>query len=92
MPVRPPPHISGAMIDAGAIDAFIAHWRDTGGSELANTQSFINGLRDLLGVKKPHGSKADDATNDYVIERRFLHDNGAGTHDLAPYHDSADLR
>lgn len=27
------------------IDAFIAQWRDTGGSELANTQSFINGLR-----------------------------------------------
>ncbi|MFO1261187.1 MAG: type IIL restriction-modification enzyme MmeI [Sphingomonadaceae bacterium] len=67
------------MKDAGAIENFIAHWRDTGGSELANTQSFINGLCDLLGVEKPHGSKSDDATNDYVFERRVFQDNGDGT-------------
>lgn len=67
------------MSDAGATDAFIAHWRDTGGSELANTQSFINGLCDLLGVEKPHGSKTDDAANDYVFERRVFQDNGDGT-------------
>ena len=67
------------MSDAGAIETFIAHWRDTGGSELANTQSFINGLCDLLGVEKPHGSRADDAANDYVFERRVFQDNGDGT-------------
>lgn len=67
------------MSDAGAINTFIAHWRDTGGSELANTQSFINGLCDLLGVEKPHGSKVDDSANDYVFERRVFQDNGDGT-------------
>ncbi|ATE65636.1 hypothetical protein [Rhizorhabdus dicambivorans] len=48
------------MNDTGAVAAFVAHWRDTGGSELANTQSFINGLCDLLGVEKPHGLVFDD--------------------------------
>jgi len=58
---------------------FIANWRSTGGSELANTQSFINGLCTLIGVPVPHGSKADDAGNDYVFERRVFQDNGDGT-------------
>jgi hypothetical protein len=61
------------------IDAFIAHWRDTGGSELANTQSFINGLCALIGVAPPDGSRTDDAYNDYVFERRVFQDNGDGT-------------
>lgn len=61
------------------IEKFIAAWRDTGGSELANTQSFINGLCQLLGVDAPDGSKVDDAHNDYVFERRVFQDNGDGT-------------
>jgi len=61
------------------IDAFIAQWRDTGGSELANTQSFINGLCALIGVPAPDGSRSDDAHNDYVFERRVFQDNGDGT-------------
>ena len=61
------------------IDAFIAHWRDTGGSELANTQSFINGLCALIGVAPPNGSRTDDAYNDYVFERRVFQDNDDGT-------------
>ncbi len=60
-------------------DAFIAQWRDTGGSELANTQSFINGLCSLIGVEPPHGSRTDDAHNDYVFERRVFQNNGDGT-------------
>ena len=67
------------MRDAGEIDKFIADWRDTGGSELANTQSFINGLGHLLGVDAPVGSRTDDAHNDYVFERRVFQDNGDGT-------------
>lgn len=67
------------MGQSDEIAAFIAHWRDTGGSELANTQSFINGLCALIGVPQPHGSKADDAGNDYVFERRVFQDNGDGT-------------
>lgn len=61
------------------IDAFIEQWGQTGGSELANTQSFINGLCALIGVPQPDGSKVDDAANDYVFERRVFQDNGDGT-------------
>jgi len=67
------------MIEEATVDAFISHWRETGGSELANTQSFINGLCGLIGVTAPHGSRTDDAHNDYVYERRVFQDNGDGT-------------
>lgn len=67
------------MRDPAEIDTFIAQWRDTGGSELANTQSFINGLCHLLGLDAPAGSRTDDAHNDYVFERRVFQDNGDGT-------------
>src|SRR5712664_2024546 len=62
-----------------SIEAFIAVWRDTGGSELANTQSFLNGLCAVLGVAPPRGSRTDDKSNDYVFERRVFQDNGDGT-------------
>ncbi|WP_265571059.1 class I SAM-dependent DNA methyltransferase [Sphingomicrobium nitratireducens] len=61
------------------VNAFIAQWRETGGSEIANTQSFINGLCNLLNVPSPDGSMADDARNDYVFERGVFQDNGDGT-------------
>lgn len=61
------------------VETFLAQWRDTGGSELANTQSFVNGLCALIGVAPPHGSRSDDAHNDYVFERRVFQDNGDGT-------------
>ncbi|MGE8140914.1 DNA methyltransferase [Novosphingobium sp. NPDC080210] len=67
------------MDAADSIAEFIEHWRKTGGSELANTQSFVNGLCHLLGVDPPRGSLADDAHNDYVFERRVFQDNGDGT-------------
>ncbi len=66
----------GTSID---VDGFIEHWKHTGGSELANTQSFINGLCHLIGVEAPHGSRVDDTSNDYVFERRVFQDNGDGT-------------
>ena len=67
------------MGEASDVEQFIAQWRDTGGSELANTQSFINGLCRLIGVEPPRGSRTDDAQNDYVFERRVFQDNGDGT-------------
>ena len=67
------------MGDADEIERFIAHWGSTGGSELANTQSFINGLCHLIGVPQPDGSRTDDTHNDYVFERRVFQDNGDGT-------------
>lgn len=65
--------------DIGSTEAFITQWRETGGSELANTQSFINGLCDLLGVAPPSGSRVDDYHNDYVFERRVFQGNGDGS-------------
>lgn len=41
------------MREPAEIEKFIADWRDAGGSELANTQSFINGLCRILGVDVP---------------------------------------
>lgn len=70
-------HYDEVMGDA--VETFIAHWRDTGGSELANTQSFVNGLCSLIGVASPIGSRSDDAHNDYVFERRVFQDNGDGS-------------
>ncbi len=67
------------MAEPSDIEIFIAEWRGTGGSELANTQSYINGLARLLGVDPPRGAKADDTTNDYVFERRVFQHNGDGT-------------
>lgn len=67
------------MAGVDEVEVFIAQWRATGGSELANTQSFINGLCALIGVSAPHGSRSDDAFNDYVFERRVFQDNGDGT-------------
>ncbi|MEP0404030.1 MAG: type IIL restriction-modification enzyme MmeI, partial [Lentilitoribacter sp.] len=62
-----------------SIDAFIAAWRETGGSELANTQSFINGLCALLDVPSPDGSKEIEEHNNYVFERGVYQDNGDGS-------------
>ena len=67
------------MADTAEIDRFIEHWRATGGSELANTQSFVNDLCALLGAAAPDGSRADDALNNYVFERRVFQQNGDGT-------------
>src|SRR5271169_6471019 len=62
-----------------AADRFILSWSATGGSELANTQSFINELCALIGVEAPRGSRVDDDENSYVFERRVFEDNGDGT-------------
>ena len=60
------------MSDNDPINSFISDWAATGGSELANTQSFVNGLCALIGVDPAKGSRPDDAHNDYVFERRVL--------------------
>lgn len=67
------------MSDNNQIESFIAEWAPTGGSELANTQSFINGLCALLGVDPPKGSRTDDSHNDYVFERRVFQKEADGT-------------
>jgi hypothetical protein len=60
-------------------DSFIVEWALTGGSELANTQSFVSGLCSLIGVDPPKGSRTDDTHNDYVFERRVFQKEADGT-------------
>lgn len=67
------------MSDKAQIESFIAEWAPTGGSELANTQSFVNGLCGLIGVDPPKGSRTDDTHNDYVFERRVFQKEADGT-------------
>jgi hypothetical protein len=64
--------------DKAQIESFIAEWAPTGGSELANTQSFVNGLCALIGVDPPKGSRTDDTHNDYVFERRVFQKEADG--------------
>lgn len=64
------------MDEGRGVERFIEAWRGTGGSELANTQSFINGLCGILGVEPPQGSMANVSLNDYVFERSVFQDNG----------------
>ena len=70
------------MADPEALESFITAWSKTGGSELANTQSFINELCALIYVEPPKGSRSDESQNDYVFERSVYEDNGDGTHDF----------
>ncbi|GHH13252.1 hypothetical protein GCM10008023_13290 [Sphingomonas glacialis] len=67
------------MSDNDHIQSFISEWALTGGSELANTQSFVNGLCGLIGVDPPKGSRTDDTHNDYVFERRVFQKEADGT-------------
>jgi hypothetical protein len=61
------------------LESFITEWALTGGSELANTQSFVSGLCALIGVDPPKGSRTDDTHNDYVFERRVFQKEADGT-------------
>jgi hypothetical protein len=61
------------------VETFITQWTLTGGSELANTHSFVTGLCGLIGVDSPKGSRTDDALNDYVFERRVFQKEADGT-------------
>lgn len=70
------------MTDNTHVEEFITAWATTGGSELANTQSFVNDLCSLLDVSPPNGSRTDDGLNDYVFERRVFQNNGDGTESL----------
>lgn len=53
------------------VDAFIARWEATGGSERANYQMFLTELCALIGVAGPDPSGQVVSRNDYVFERRI---------------------
>ncbi len=68
-------------VAAADIDAFIDRWRESGGSELANFQTFAGELCRLLGLPEPEPSLPECRYNNYVFERRidFKHDDGGTT-------------
>ncbi len=60
-------------------DEFVDRWKDSGGAELANSQSFLKELCDLLEVPQPDPTKPDAASNWYVFEKAIEFNNGDGT-------------
>ncbi|MCG6158316.1 class I SAM-dependent DNA methyltransferase [Rubinisphaera margarita] len=48
---------------------FISRWKDSGGAEMANSQTFLNELCELLGVEKPSIGTADHTSDHYVFEK-----------------------
>jgi hypothetical protein len=58
---------------------FITRWQRSGGAELANSQSFLKELCQLLGVPEPEPTQADESQNSYVFEKAVNLNNGDGT-------------
>ena len=54
---------------SASVEDFIRHWSESGGSEMANAQSFANDLTVLLGVPKPKPATSDGQNDDYRFER-----------------------
>lgn len=54
---------------SASVEDFIGHWSKSGGSEMANAQSFANDLTVLLGVPKPKPATSDGQNDDYRFER-----------------------
>lgn len=52
-----------------SIDEFIKRWSASGGSEMANFQSFAIELTTLLGVEQPKPATSDGQNDDYRFER-----------------------
>jgi len=59
-------------------ESFIARWQHADGSELANAQSFVRELCELLDVPVPDPARADTRDNAYVFERRVIFRHGDG--------------
>jgi hypothetical protein len=59
-------------------ESFIARWQHADGSELANAQSFVRELCELLDVPVPDPARADTRDNAYVFERRVIFQHGDG--------------
>ena len=58
---------------------FIDRWKDSGGAELANSQSFLKELCTLLDTPHPEPTKPDESQNTYVFEKAVVFHNGDGT-------------
>lgn len=65
-------------IDHTALAELIEEAKESGGSELANYQTFVSDLARALGCKRPDMAREENRLNDYVFERAvvFNHPNG----------------
>jgi len=59
-------------------EQFITRWQHASGSELANAQSFVRELAELLEQPPPNPAREDTRDNDYVFERRVIFRHGDG--------------
>lgn len=66
------------MAAAHSPEQFIARWQNASGSELANAQSFVRELTELLELPPPNPAQEDTRDNDYVFERRVIFKHGDG--------------
>ena len=77
--VDEPPTAAQDGTDPTAVDDFISRWKESGGSEIANSQPFVIGLCALLGLDAPDPSEQKNEKNDYVFERRVDYKFDDGT-------------
>lgn len=70
------------MPDSKAVAAFIERWKVSGGNELANSQPFLTGLCDLLGLPHPDPATSANESNAYCFERKIYLPRGDGTSEL----------
>ena len=61
------------------LEKLITEAKASGGSEMANCQTFINRLTEALGLAQPEMSVEENQFNDYVFEHRvdFKHPDGS---------------
>jgi len=66
------------QVDQGKIETLVADVKESGGSEMANAQLFIERLTTALSLPTPDFQKEETATSDYVFERpvTFRHTGG----------------
>ena len=62
-------------------DELVAKWKDSGGAERANKDSFLNDFCEALGVERPSPTTGDPDLDRFVYERDALisHENGKVT-------------
>lgn len=58
---------------------FIDRWKESGGAEMANSQTFLNELCTLLDIPHPAPTLPDESKNHYVFEKSVEFNNGDGT-------------
>ena len=61
------------------ITEFIERWKNSGGSEQANSQMFLTELCDVLDLPPPDPAKPVNEENIYSFERKVYVTRGDGT-------------